>query len=323
MSRRSGPSSWRSSRGAEMASLEAALEGPGVALVREVPLSAHTTLRVGGPARLLVTVDDEPALRRTAETCRTHGVPILVVGRGSNLLVGDAGWPGVVVRLGAGFRGIVIEGTTVRCGAAEPMPAVAVRTAQAGLAGFAWGCAVPGTMGGGVRMNAGAHGSDMSDSLLDALVLDLDSGTVERYDLDRLAFGYRHSAITDRTIVLSVTLRLTEEAADVVLAEIDDIRAWRRAHQPINQPSCGSVFTNPPGASAGALIEAAGLKGLRIGGAEVSRTHANFIVTSASATAADVEALIARVVAAVRAHAGVELTTEVVRPGIESAGSVD
>jgi len=294
--------------------LEEAIAGPGVTLVRDAPLAAHTTLRVGGAAHLLVTADDQEGLERTVASCRTHGVPILVLGRGSNLLVGDDGWPGVVLKLGAGFRGIDVDGTLVRCGGAEPMPSVAVRTAQAGLAGFAWGCAVPGTMGGGVRMNAGAHGGDMADALVEALVLDGVSGKVERYDRERLAFGYRRSALPEHAVVVSVTLELAAATPAVVLAEIDEIRTWRREHQPLSRPSCGSVFTNPPGVSAGALIEAAGLKGVRSGGAEVSSTHANFIVTSPGATAADVESLIERIVHDVRAHAGIELVTEVVRP---------
>ena len=284
-------------------------------LTQDVDLALHTTLRVGGPADVLVTVDDEDALLHSVRTVVSHAVPMLVLGRGSNLLVGDAGWPGVVFRLGAGLRGISIEGTTVRCGGAEPMPSVAVRTAQAGLAGFAWGAAVPGSMGGGVRMNAGAHGADMSDALVSARVLDPAVGRIEEWGPERLALGYRHSALPEAAIVTSVTLALTTANPATVLAEIDAIRAWRREHQPLNRPSCGSVFTNPPGTSAGALIDRVGLKGTRVGGAEVSGTHANFIVTSPGACASDVEQLIALVARRVREEAGIELSAEVVRPG--------
>lgn len=284
-------------------------------LTQDVDLALHTTLRVGGPADVLVTVDDEDALLHSVRTVVSHAVPMLVLGRGSNLLVGDAGWPGVVIRLGAGLRGISIEGTTVRCGGAEPMPSVAVRTAQAGLAGFAWGAAVPGSMGGGVRMNAGAHGADMSDALVSARVLDPAVGRIEEWGPERLAHGYRHSALPEAAIVTSVTLALTTASPATVLAEIDAIRAWRREHQPLNRPSCGSVFTNPPGTSAGALIDRVGLKGTRVGGAEVSGTHANFIVTSPGACASDVEQLIALVARRVREETGIELSAEVVRPG--------
>jgi UDP-N-acetylmuramate dehydrogenase len=290
------------------------VQGPGAEVVVDGELALLTTLRVGGTAEALVTVEDEQSLARTVLAATSLGLPILVIGRGSNMLVGDSGWPGVVLRLGAGFRGIHIEGSTVRTGGAEPMPSVAVRTAQASLSGFAWGAAVPGSMGGGVRMNAGAHGADMSDSLVSARVLDATTGDVELWDLARLDLGYRRSALPPTSIVTEVTLELVPGDRAEVLAEIDAIRTWRREHQPLNRPSCGSVFTNPPGASAGALIEAAGLKGTRIGGAEISTTHANFIVTSIDARAADVEALIALAIDRVREMTGIELHPEVVRP---------
>jgi UDP-N-acetylmuramate dehydrogenase len=298
-----------------------ALRGDGVSVHECVPLSEHTTLRVGGAAAVMVVVEHVEALRRVGDVVARHQLPILVIGRGSNLLIEDRGWPGVVIRLGRGFRGVDIEGTRVRCGAAEPLPTVAARAAEAGLSGFAWGCAVPGTVGGAVRMNAGAHGSDMAASLVEAEVLDLRTGELERWDLARLALGYRTSALPDHAVVTAVVLALAVGDADAELAAIADIRRWRREHQPLNLPSCGSVFTNPPGASAGALIDAAGLKGRRIGGAEVSTMHANFIVTSPGASATDVAAVIELVSAEVRRASGVELRAEVVRPRPpESAG---
>jgi UDP-N-acetylmuramate dehydrogenase len=294
--------------------LGALLEGPDVMVVRDAPLALHTTLRVGGAARLLVTVDSEEALVAAMRNIAASEVPLLALGRGSNLLIGDGGWPGVVLRLGRGFRGIRIDGTRVAVSAAEPMPSVAVRTAQEGLAGFAWGAAVPGSMGGGVRMNAGAHGADMADSIVSARILDRRTGTVEEWDAARLGLGYRTSALDASNVVLAVALELTAEEPSVVLASIDDIRAWRRAHQPLSRPSCGSVFTNPPGVSAGALIDRVGLKGTRVGGAEVSMTHANFIVTEPGASASDVERLIALVIDRVADETGVVLHPEVVRP---------
>ena len=297
------------------AALARELAGPGVTVVADAELDRLTTLRVGGTAALLVTVDDEAALATVAAATARRSVPLLVLGRGSNLLVHDEGWPGVVLRLGAGFRGIAVEGARVRAGGAEPMPSVAVHTAQLGLAGFEWGAAVPGTMGGGVRMNAGAHGADMAASLVTARVLDFRTGAVEDWGPDRLDLGYRRSAVTADHVVVSVTLELRPDDPEHVMAAIDAIRTWRREHQPLSRPSCGSVFTNPPGASAGALIEQAGLKGVRIGGAEVSEVHANFIVTTDGARAADVEALIALVSERVHDHAGVTLRAEVVRAG--------
>ena len=291
-----------------------AAAGAGAEVVEAHDLALLTTLRVGGPAALLVTVEDEAALLRTVRAAQEERVPILVLGRGSNLLVADDGWPGLVLRLGRGFRGIRIEGTTVVAGGAEPMPAVAVRTAQAGLAGFAWGAAVPGSMGGGVRMNAGAHGADMADSIVTARVVDAATGLIEEWSAGRLQLAYRSSALTSSSIVTEVTLELAAADPVDVLAEIDAIRSWRREHQPLDRPSCGSVFTNPPGASAGELIERVGLKGTRIGGAEVSTTHANFIVTSPEARASDVDALIELVAARVLAETGTALRAEVVRP---------
>jgi UDP-N-acetylmuramate dehydrogenase len=308
-------SSGRADMVGDVAAIAESLAGPGTSVSFAAGLAQHTTLRVGGPAALLVTVDDEPALVRTVGAVVRSGAPLLVIGRGSNLLVGDEGWPGVVLRLGGGFRGILIDGTTVVTGAAEPMPSVATRTAQAGLTGFAWGAAVPGSMGGGVRMNAGAHGADMSDSLVSARVLDVITGELTDWHRERLALGYRTSALRDTSIVTSVTLALSPADPAEVLAEIDAIRAWRREHQPLNRPSCGSVFANPAGRSAGALIEDAGLKGVRVGGAQVSTTHANFIVTEPGARAADVEALIDLITQRVRGTSGVTLRTEVVRPG--------
>jgi UDP-N-acetylmuramate dehydrogenase len=294
--------------------LVAGLRGDGCTLLEDVPLSEHTTLRVGGVASVMVVVEDVEALMRVASLVRSEALPLLVLGRGSNLLVDDAGWPGVVVRLGRGFRGVAIDGSLVRCGGAEPLPNVAARTAEAGLTGFAWGCAVPGTVGGAVRMNAGAHGRDIAANLVEAEVLDVRSGALERWDLARLELGYRRSALPADAVVTEVVLRLEPGDPSVELAEIESIRRWRREHQPLNLPSCGSVFTNPEGTSAGALIEAAGLKGRRVGGAEVSTLHANFIVTSPGATASDVVAIIDLVRDEVRRSSGIELHPEVVRP---------
>ena len=309
-------------RGAASSRIIESLTAPGVSILVSEPLAVHTTLRVGGPARYFVTVDDEQALLHALDAIRAHGLPLVVLGRGSNVLFDDQGWPGAVLQLGAGFRGIDITDATVRVGASEPMPSVALRTAQASLSGFAWGAAVPGSMGGGVRMNAGAHGADMSDSLVSARVLDVTKGRLEEWDRERLAFGYRRSAIDRSCIVTSVTLELEHGERAAVLAEIDAIREWRREHQPLSRPSCGSVFTNPPGASAGELIERIGLKGTRIGGAEVSTVHANFIVTSSDARAADVEQLITLVADRVRSELGIELRAEVVRPNASDHGDV-
>jgi UDP-N-acetylmuramate dehydrogenase len=284
----------------------------GLEVVADASLAELTTLRVGGRARALVRARSDADLAAVGRACVAHGVGWAVIGRGSNLIVSDAGWPGVAIVLGRAFRGVAIEGMTVVAGAAEPLPALAVQVAEAGLSGFAWAAAVPGTVGGAVRMNAGAHGGQMADVLREADVVRLRSGARETWPLDALALGYRRSGLPDDAVVVAATLALDTAPAARIRAEIAEIRAWRRAHQPINEPSCGSVFVNPPGDSAGRLVEAAGAKGWTEGGAAVSEQHANFIVTRSGATAADVLGLIERVRARVREVCGVELHTEVV-----------
>lgn len=300
--------------------LVAALRAAGPHDVREqVSLSGFTTLKVGGPARALVVVERDDDLAAVGRICREAGVPWLVVGRGSNLLVADAGWPGVAIVLGRGFRGVEIEVADgvgrARLGGAEPLPAVAVRLADAGLTGAAWAAGVPGTVGGAVRMNAGAHGGEVADHLVETEVVRLSSGVRELWPVEACGLRYRHSELPGDAVVVDAVWRLTTGDRDAVRAEIREVRDWRRAHQPINEPNCGSVFTNPPGDSAGRLVEAAGAKGLRVGGAEVSQRHANFIVTRPGATATDVTTLIEELRRRVAEHADVRLRPEVVVVG--------
>ncbi len=276
---------------------------------RHVPLADRTTYRVGGPAAVLVSPAGMDDLTAVARALGPTSVPAVVVGRGSNLLVADAGFLGLVVVLDEGFDDIVIEGTEVHVGAAASLPVVARRTAAAGLAGFEWAVGVPGSMGGAVRMNAGGHGADMAASVTRVRLFDLRSGedvTVPTMELD---FRYRHSAVSSDTIVVSVDLSLLPGDRSVSEAAMADIVAWRRANQP-GGANAGSVFTNPPGDSAGRLIDAAGGKGLRIGTAEVSTKHANFIQVDPGGSANDVAAVMEAVVALVRDATGVELVPE-------------
>lgn len=281
----------------------------------DASLAELTTLRVGGHALVLVVAERDEDLATIGRSATDHDLPVVVVGRGSNLLVADSGWHGIAIQLGRGFRGLVTDGELVRAGAAEPLPAVAVRLADKGYAGFAWGCAVPGTVGGAVRMNAGAHGSDMASHLVEADLVRLASGVRETWPVEALGLGYRRSNLPSDAVVVAATLRLARGDAASIREEIAGIRAWRRANQPLNEPNCGSVFTNPPGDSAGRLIETVGAKGTHIGGASVSQRHANFIVTRPGATAADVAALIERLQDLVRARTGVALVPEVTRLG--------
>lgn len=298
-----------------VAALQAAVRGE---IAVDAPLAPHTTLRVGGPAAALVTAEDAADLVAIARVCAEHDRPWLILGRGSNLLIADEGWPGVVVRLGRSFQGVSVDGELVTAGAAEPMPGLATKTARAGLAGLAFGIAIPGSLGGAVRMNAGAHGGQMADVLVDAEVVRLaHGGRVERIPAERLGMRYRHTELPADAVVISARLRLRPASAEALRAEMDEMRRWRRAHQPLSEPSCGSVFRNPPGDSAGRLIEAAGLKDHRVGGARVSPVHANFITVDPGGTAADVLAVIRHVQETVHRVHGVRLETEVVIAGFE------
>jgi UDP-N-acetylmuramate dehydrogenase len=277
---------------------------------REVPLGPLTTYRVGGPAAVFVEASSVEDLWRVAEAVAATELPTLVVGKGSNLLVADAGFSGVAVVLGPAFAEIAIDGTRVEAGGAAALPVAARRTVRAGLTGFEWAVGVPGSIGGAVRMNAGGHGSDMAASLIEARVVDL---THPRNDgvvpLVQLELGYRRSAVAPHHVVVAATLGLRPGDRAAGEREIAEIVAWRRANQPGGQ-NAGSVFTNPPGDSAGRLIDAAGCKGMRLGSAEVSPKHANFFQADAGGSADDVRALMETVRRQVRDHSGVDLHPE-------------
>ena len=290
-------------------------------LRRDRGLAAHTTYRVGGPARLFVTVDDPAGLETLAaivSDCARAGarVPVLVVGRGSNLLVADRGFDGLAVALGAGMARFNIDGTTVTASGGALSPVIARATAEAGLTGFEWAVGVPGTVGGAVRMNAGGHGSDMSESLIDALVVDLHGGDTTVRTAVELHLGYRTSSIPSHQVVARVRLQLRFGDRAGARDEVAQIVQWRRANQPGGR-NAGSVFTNPDDAAAGALIESAGAKGLRIGSAEVSPKHANFIQSDEGGLAADIVKVMREVRRRVEAEHGVDLSAETRLVGFE------
>jgi UDP-N-acetylmuramate dehydrogenase len=265
---------------------------------------------VGGPAALLVRAASQDDLAAVADAVVATGVDVLVVGKGSNLLVADAGFAGVAVVLGEGFAAIDVDDTRVRAGGAAALPVVARHTVWAGLTGFEWAVGVPGSVGGAVRMNAGGHGSDMAATLASADLVDLRAGggprTVPAADL---ALGYRRSAVAPHHVVVAATLDLAVGDRAGGKRTLSEIVAWRRANQPGGQ-NAGSVFTNPPGDSAGRLIDAAGCKGLRRGSAEVSTKHANFVQADPGGSADDVLALMAEVRRRVEDTFGVRLEAE-------------
>lgn len=285
------------------------------------PLAGHTTLRVGGPAMALVRAETGEDLAAIARICAEADRPWLILGRGSNLLVADDGWPGVVVALGPGFRGVARDGDGLIVGGAEPMPKLAVRAEQEGLAGVAFGVAIPGQLGGAVRMNAGAHGGQLSDVLDWVEVARLaHGGACERLAAASLELGYRYSALPADAVAIRARLALAPAGAATLAADMNEMRRWRRAHQPLSEPSCGSVFANPPGDSAGRLIDSAGLKGYRVGGARISERHANFIVVESGTSATDVYRVLRAAQGRVAEVHGVTLRPEVVVVGFTEPG---
>jgi UDP-N-acetylmuramate dehydrogenase len=291
------------------------------------PLGPLTTYGVGGPAALFVEIDGPEDLEpvRTALRDGADGAAVFVIGRGSNLLVADAGFAGIVVHLGSGFAGLELpasvpaSGTrsgqgegeaTVRAGAALALPVLARRVAESGWSGLAWAVGVPGSVGGAVRMNAGGHGSDMAACLSRYRWVDLTGPGDGTGDVEALDYGYRSSSVTAAQLVLEAELRVTPGTQEAEQAAVAAIVRWRREHQP-GGSNAGSVFTNPQDDSAGRLVEEAGLKGFEIGTAHVSEKHANFIQAERGGRADDVYAVMEHVRAVVADRCGVMLRTEV------------
>lgn len=279
---------------------------------RAVPLGPITTYRVGGPASVFVEADSTEQLDAVSHAVAVTGIDTLVVGRGSNLLVADAGFDGLAVTLGPSFAAIEVAGNAVSAGGAVALPVLARRTAAAGLRGLEWAVGIPGSVGGGVRMNAGGHGADIGHSLARAEVFDLTKPGIGGRELlvDDLSLGYRRSSIGPFQIVTRAEFALkVGDRADAEEA-ISAIVSWRRAHQP-GGANAGSVFANPPGDAAGRLLEAAGLKGYRRGSAFVSPRHANFFQADPGGSADDVHALMLQARETVLERFGVYLASEV------------
>lgn len=281
----------------------------GVPLSRNEPLAGHTTMRVGGPADYLATARDVAALAALVTAARAARLPHLVLGRGSDIVVSDRGVRGLVILNRA--EGCRIDGSTLTAEAGLPLARAATIAQKAGLAGLEFGLAIPGTVGGAVWANAGAHGADVAGVLESVTVLGAD-GVVATRPVADLAMSYResHFKSTD-DLILTATFHLAPADPATIKANLDEIRAWRQGHQPLNLPSAGSVFRNPAGDSAGRLIDACGLKGERIGGAAISEKHANFIVNEGGATASEIRRLGDRAREAVAARFGVTLEYEV------------
>ena len=311
-------------RGADRdaAAIAAAILGP--LAERDVPLGPLTTYRVGGPADVFVRARRVDDLVSVAEAAERSRLDVLLIGRGSNMLIADSGFRGIAVSLVdlTDVLDIDVDAAVVTASAGMALPVVARKTAAAGLSGFEWAVGVPGSIGGAVRMNAGGHGSDMAAALVDAAVVDLAAATgVRTVPVAEIGLGFRHSELPDSVVVVSARLQLAHGDRAVSEAAIAEIVSWRRAHQPGGQ-NAGSVFVNPvPGeVSAGALIDAAGLRGLRLGSAHVSEKHANFIQVADGGSADDVHALMRVVRDRVEETSGYALRSEIRLVGFEDVG---
>lgn len=279
-------------------------------LLSECPLAPYTTWRIGGPAEVLATPADRADLILAVKWAVDRGTPWRVLGNGSNLLVRDAGVRGLVLRVRKVLGEITHDGPRLVVGAGASFPAVARRAASLGLAGLEFGAGIPGTIGGAIVMNAGWHEFEIGNVVASVEYLEAD-GAVSRYDRAECGFGYRHSRFRGRAgVVLGASLVLVPGDATEIETRLERFASSRKANQPTELPSCGSVFLKPEGDFAGRLIEAAGLKGLRVGDMQVSPKHANFFVNVGRATAADALALVERVESEVEVRFGVRLVRE-------------
>jgi UDP-N-acetylmuramate dehydrogenase len=284
-------------------------------LIANQPLAELTWFRVGGPAQVLFSPQDEADLAYVLARLPAE-VPATVVGLGSNLIVRDAGVAGVVIRLGRGFSDIVVEsGERLRAGTAVPDVKVARAAQEASIAGLSFLRGIPGSIGGALRMNGGAYGGETKDVLIEARGVDR-AGRIVTFSNADLHYTYRHCGAPEDVIFTQALFQGRPGDPAVIAAEMDKITESREATQPIKSRTGGSTFKNPPGHKAWQLIDAAGCRGLTVGGAQVSTMHCNFLINLGSATAADIESLGETVRARVKANSGVELDWEIKRIGV-------
>ena len=286
-------------------------------LLANQPLAELTWFRVGGPAQVLFMPEDENDLAYFLQNLPAE-IPVMVVGLGSNMIVRDGGAPGVVVRLGRGFNEIVVEGTRIRAGTAIPDVKVARAAQEHGIAGLAFLRGIPGGIGGALRMNGGAYGSETKDALVEARGVDR-QGHVRVYSNADMHYTYRHCGVADDVIFTQALFEGRDGDRAAIAAEMEKITESREATQPIKSRTGGSTFKNPPGNKAWQLIDAAGCRGLVVGDAQVSELHCNFLINRGQATAKDIETLGETVRKRVKESSGVTLDWEIKRIGVEAA----
>ena len=283
-------------------------------LSENADLSRVTWFRVGGPAEVLFKPEDSEDLAYFLKN-RPKDIPITVIGVGSNLLIRDGGIPGVVIRLGRAFAEIKCYGADIICGAGALDGNVALSAANAGISGLEFLVGVPGTIGGALRMNAGAYGGEIKDIIVSAVALDM-NGEKHELEVSDFGFTYRNSAVPEDWIFVECKLRGHAGLKEDIIARMEDIKSVREQSQPIRTSTGGSTFKNPDGHKAWQLIDDAGCRGLRVGGAVISEKHCNFIVNDNNATATDIEALGEEVRKRVKAQSGVDLQWEIRRIGV-------
>ncbi|HSO50595.1 MAG TPA: UDP-N-acetylmuramate dehydrogenase [Acidimicrobiia bacterium] len=288
------------------------------AVEEEVDLGPFTTYKSGGPARYFMEVRSPEALADVARSGDLGDLPILVLGRGSNLVVSDSGFPGLVLRLGAAFGELRIEDSVVTAGSAAPLPQVARASVNAGLTGLEFFVGIPGSIGGAVRQNAGCFGSETRDRLITASILDLYGGEERTMTPGQLEMSYRHSNLKPTQVVLEASFQTTLGDMARGLEELRRITRWRRDNQPGGTFNAGSVFKNPPGITAGEIIDSLGLKGMRVGDVAVSTKHANFFVAGPDATSSEIRRLVVAVKDRVFQETGTILETEIQFVGFEN-----
>ena len=298
-----------------MKNLTEILNEKNIAYIENEPMSAHTTFKIGGAADILITVNTIDELQTAVAACKASGIPMMILGNGSNLLVSDDGIEGAVIALDGAFKEITVDGDVITCGAGAKLSRLCTVALENELTGLEFAYGIPGSVGGAMFMNAGAYGGEMKDVALSVTAMSPD-GEIREVPADELQLGYRTSVFkTNGDIILFSKYQLHNGEKEAIKSRMDDVMNRRKTKQPLEFPSAGSVFKRPEGAFAGTLIEQCGLKGKTVGGAQVSEKHAGFIINIGGATCDDVMDLVKIVQDTVKSETGYVLEREIIRTG--------